>query len=161
MIQVSLLKRIWGKLFCIMLALFLGCNNTVTAGADFIKTDVSDDKQSGEEADEVIYTAVPTKPGRVKLLSCKSKQKKSATVKWKKVIDSDGYQVQWSENRKFSNNGQMFLEPSWKSVVIKGWGLQSKKNFYFRVRAYKSGNNANDYQDVYGRWSKIKKVKIK
>lgn len=159
MIQVSLLKGIWGKLFCIMLALFLGCNNTVTAGADFVKTDVSDDKQSGEETDEVTYMAVPTKPGRVKLLSCKSKQKKSATVKWKKVIDSDGYQVQWSEERNFSDYGQLFLSD--KSVVIKGWGLQSKKKFYFRVRAYKSGNNANDYQDVYGRWSKIKKVKIK
>ena len=100
----------------------------------------------------------PSKPGKVKLTSCKSKSKKNIKIRWKKVSGSDGYQVQWSRKRSFSSKRTSY---TYGQTKVLDYGLKSKKKYYVRVRAYKDGNRANDYQYVYGSWSKVKVVKVK
>lgn len=99
----------------------------------------------------------PSKPGRVKITVCKSKQKKCLRLKWKDVPESRGYQIQYARKRSFA--GKRAVNVYGKSSVL--YGLKSKKIYYIRIRAYKSGNSANNYKRVYGKWSKIKKVRVK
>ena len=106
----------------------------------------------------IITEKKPSKPGKVKLISCKSKKKGIVKIKWKKVSGSDGYWVQYSEKRNFSNYGQLPVGKDRKGMSISGGGLKSKKKYYVRVRAYKVTEHS---EHVYGRWSKVKAVKVK
>ena len=81
-----------------------------------------------------------TRPSQVKSLKVKNKRKTKANLTWKKVTGAKGYQVQYSMKKKF---------PARKT---------KKKTYYFRVRAYKKKANGSK---VYGKWSKVKKVKIR
>ena len=82
--------------------------------------------------------------------------KKSATLSWKTITGSTGYQIQYSTSKNFSKA---------KTVKIAGAGkrfttikkLTSKKTYYVRIRAYKIVNK----KTVYGAWSVSKKVVVK
>lgn len=86
----------------------------------------------------------------------KSVKKKSMKVTWKKVADAEGYQIQYSLNKKFKS-GKKYktvtktVSAKKASVTIKK--LKSKKKYYVRVRSF-SGN-------TYSAWSKIVKKTIK
>ncbi len=95
------------------------------------------------------------KPGKITGLSVSVKKKKM-TVSWKKKSSISGYQLQYAQNKKFTKkkktkNIQNYLR---KKTVT---GLQRKKTYYVRVRAYKKVSGKN----YYGKWSKVKKVKTK
>lgn len=94
-----------------------------------------------------------TKPAVVKSLSVKNKKKK-AILSWKKVKDAKGYHIQYALNKKFTKKKKTKLIKKNK-ITIKN--LKKKKTYYFRVRAYK----LNGKKKVYGKWSKVKKIKIK
>ena len=82
--------------------------------------------------------------------------KKSATVSWKTVTGSTGYQIQYSTNKNFSKSKIIKVTGAGKkSTTIKK--LTSKKNYYVRVRAYKTVNK----KAVYGAWSSSKKTVVK
>ena len=66
---------------------------------------------------------------------------------------ADGYQVQYARKKSFK--GKQSETAYGKSTTL--W-LKSKKKYYIRVRAYKYGNIK---YKVYGKWSKVKKVKTK
>ena len=99
-------------------------------------------------------------PSKPSLSSVKNDKSKKLTAKWKKVKDANGYQVEYARNKKFTK--------SKKSMTIKGNATKSPsfttkklkkgKVYYVRVRAYKTDADGNK---VYGKWSKVKKVKIK
>ena len=91
----------------------------------------------------------PTKVSKVKV----SVKKKKTTVSWKKVKGAKGYQVQYALNKKFTKKKKIKLVKKNK-ITIKGL---KKKVYYIRVRAYKKVNG----KKVYGKWSKVKKVRIK
>lgn len=104
------------------------------------------------------YVSIKTKSKySVTLSSAKSSKKKKISVKWKKVSGVTGYQVMWSTSSNFKKN---FL-----SVKVKGSSKtsktlttsQSKKNYYVRVRAYKTSKGKTTYYS----WSAPKKVKVK
>lgn len=85
-----------------------------------------------------------------------NKGKKKIFVNWKAQRGVDGYQIQYSTNKKFTKklknkNVKGFVK---EKMTIKG--LKKKKLYYVRVRAYKKNGN----ETVYGPWSKIKKIKI-
>ena len=132
--------------------------NAVTASQPAI-TDKKGTTTDKDTTDKDTYKEKkPSKPGRVKWTSCKSKRKGQVKMKWKKVSGSDGYQVQWSRSRSFSRKKTIYAYGKTKTL---DYGLKSKKKYFIRVRAYKEGNSANNYQYVYGNWSKVKKVKVK
>ena len=87
--------------------------------------------------------------------------KKSATVKWKKVSAKNQkkigkIQIQYSLDKNF-RTGVKTTTAKKKAVSKKIKKLQSKKKYYFRIRAYKSSGG----QVHVSKWSKVKGVKIK
>lgn len=101
-------------------------------------------------------SAAPQKikaPARVKKLKVKNKKKKSVTLSWKKVVGAKGYRLQYATNKNFEKKKNKFVKKT-KYTVKK---LKRKKKYYFRVRAYKLDGK----KKVYGKWSGVKKVKIK
>ena len=93
----------------------------------------------------------------LKILSQLKKVKKSKTCKvtlsWKKVTGAKGYQLQYALNKKFKKKKSIQTKKT-KYTIKK---LKKNKTYYIRVRAYKM----NGRKKVYGKWSKVKKVKIK
>ena len=83
---------------------------------------------------------VVTKPAKVKIKSAKKKGKK-VTLKWKKISDAAGYVVYMK-----TNSGKF------KAVI----SLKEGNKYSFKIRAYKLDEETN----VYGAYSKIKKVKM-
>ena len=82
--------------------------------------------------------------------------KKSATLSWKTITGSTGYQVQYSTSKNFSKAKTVKIAGAGKrSTTIKK--LTSKKTYYVRIRAYKIVNK----KTVYGAWSVSKKVVVK
>ncbi|MCH5265002.1 MAG: fibronectin type III domain-containing protein [Lachnospiraceae bacterium] len=101
-------------------------------------------------------TAVVTAPAKVKKITAKNKQKKSAILTWEKVSGVKGYQIQYALNKKFTKKkkSKLITKNTGKITIKK---LKKKKTYYFRIRAYK----LNGTKKVYGSWSKAKKIKIK
>lgn len=91
-------------------------------------------------------------PGTAKLLSVKNKKARLVSVKIKQTNGATGYVIQYSMDKKFKKAKKLY---STKSITQIG-GLK-KKIYYFRVRTYL----VRDGKKVYGKWSNVKKVKIK
>ena len=94
------------------------------------------------------------KPGKVKLSKAKAGKKK-VTLKWKKIKGATGYQVQMSTKKK---KGFKNIKKETTKLKFVKKKLKSKKTYYFRVRAYVKGASG---KKVYGKWSKVKKAKVK
>ncbi len=92
-------------------------------------------------------------PVNVKWKSCKAKKRGKVVLKWEKVSDADGYQVQYARKKSFK--GKKSETAYGKSTTL--W-LKSNKKYFIRVRAY---TYDGDYNKVYGKWSSIKKIKTK
>ena len=94
-------------------------------------------------------------PAAVKLSSAKAKGT-SVTVKWSKVSGASGYAVHraTSQNGKYTRVGTI---KKGSTVSYTDSRLKSKKNYYYKVRAYRTVNGKN----VYGSYSAVKKVKTK
>ena len=92
-------------------------------------------------------------PGKVKITSVKNVKGKKISTKWKKVKGAKGYQLQYALSKKFKKKKSIQTKKT-KYTIKK---LKKKKTYYIRVRAYKM----NGKKKVYGKWSKVKKVKAK
>ena len=82
--------------------------------------------------------------------------KKYFAVRWTKVEDASGYQVQYSTVKSMKTKKTVTIKGN-STVVKKITKLQAKKYYYVRVRTYKKV----DGKTVYGAWSTIKRVKTK
>ena len=91
-------------------------------------------------------------PAKVKGVKVKNLKGRKLKVSWSWDI-TDGYQIQYATNKKYKKAKKTVTQK--KQYVIKK--LRKKKTYYIRVRAYTVYNG----KTVYGRWSKVKKVKIK
>ena len=95
---------------------------------------------------------VVTKPAKVKIKSAKKKGKK-VTLKWKKISDAAGYVVYMKTNSgKFKAVKTVKKAKKVKAVI----SLKKGNKYSFKIRAYKLDEETN----VYGAYSKIKKVQI-
>jgi len=95
---------------------------------------------------------VVTKPAKVKIKSAKKKGKK-VTLKWKKISDAAGYVVYMKTNSgKFKAVKTVKKAKTVKAVI----SLKKGNKYSFKIRAYKLDEETN----VYGTYSKIKKVKM-
>ena len=92
-------------------------------------------------------------PGKVKVTSVKNVKGKKISAKWKKVKGAKGYQLQYALSKKFKKKKSIQTKKT-KYTIKK---LKKKKTYYIRVRAYKM----NGKKKVYGKWSKVKKIKRK
>ena len=95
------------------------------------------------------------KVNKANLSSVKAKSGKKAAVKYKAVSKAAGYEVVYSTNKKMKKNC-ISLKTKSKSVTLSG--LTKGKTYYVKVRAYKTDSTG---QAVYGKYSAVKKVKIK
>ena len=95
---------------------------------------------------------IVTKPAKVKIKSAKKKGKK-VTLKWKKISDAAGYVVYMKTNSgKFKAVKTVKKAKTVKAVI----SLKKGNKYSFKIRAYKLDEETN----VYGAYSKIKKVKM-
>ena len=83
----------------------------------------------------------------------KNKKGRKLVVRWNAVKDAKGYQLQYALNKKFKKKKSVQTKKT-KYTIKK---LKKKKTYYIRVRAYKM----NGKKKVYGKWSTVKKVKIR
>ena len=97
---------------------------------------------------------VVTNPRKVQTKLAKSTKKRKITFKWKKPTGT-GYQYQWSTSKNFKKN---YLTKTTKKTNVTISTSKSRKTYYVRVRAYKTHSNGKKY---YGKWSTVKKVKVK
>ncbi len=104
-------------------------------------TSVSD---SGDDADQV---------DRVEDVKLKAKSKK-ITVTFGKVDGAKGYQIEYALNKKMTKSKKAKTTKK-TSITIKN--LKKGKTYYVRVRAYKLDGK----KKVYGKWSSVKKIKVK
>lgn len=95
-------------------------------------------------------------PKQVKGVKAKKTGKRKWKISWKKIKKANRYQVKLARNRAFTKDKKQ-EEPYFAKHYF--WNLKKKKTYYIKVRAvYYNYNNATYY---YGKWSRIKKMKIK
>ena len=101
---------------------------------------------------KITVYGVPKKPEMKKLTA----GKKKFTVQWKKDKKTDGYQVQYSTDKKFKKNVKS-VNVSKKNTKTTVKKLKKGKTYRVRVRSYKKING----KKYYSGWGKVKSVKVK
>lgn len=113
-------------------------NNTNTGNTDTVTTNTN---------------KVVKKPAKVKIKSARNIKKRQIKISIKKIKHVSGYQIRWSDSRRF--NGYWQKTTAKTKYTLKK--LDKNTLYYIKVRAYaKNGKKRN-----YGKWSKVKKVKVK
>ena len=107
----------------------------------------------GSKKTRLLLSGKKIKVGKVKIKSAKNKKKQKLLLQWGKIKNAKGYQLQYAMNKKFKKKKSVQTKKT-KYTIKK---LKKKKTYYIRVRAYKM----NGKKKVYGKWSTVKKVKIK
>ncbi len=102
------------------------------------------------------------KPGAVKIKKVRAKKKsaKKLSVTLKKVANANGYQVAVykSKNNAKKNRAAIVRKLATKiKITLKSKALKNKKKLFVRARAYRKYSKTK----VFGKWSGVKKVKIK
>ena len=80
----------------------------------------------------------------------------------RKVAKASGYQIKVypTSGKAKKNKGAIttkFITKNTKKLVVKNKKLKNKKRLYVKARAYRNVGKIK----IYGRWSKIKKVRIR
>lgn len=124
-----------------------GADVTVT-NAPTTKPTVVTTKKSITVVDKKIVA-----PGKVKITKAKNVSKKKIKLTWKKQSKALVYQAKYSIYKSFR-------KPKTKATMKCFYtlsGLKKKKTYYIKVRGYtlKKGKR------LYGKWSTVKKVKVK
>ncbi|MDY3249589.1 MAG: hypothetical protein SOX32_04495, partial [Candidatus Choladocola sp.] len=95
-------------------------------------------------------------PRRMTITSVKNSKNGTAAVGWKTDGLAGGYQLQICRNSKFKEGVTSYeIKKTKKGRTITG--LKKKKTYYFRIRPYIKVKNTL----FYGRWSKVRSIKIK
>lgn len=101
---------------------------------------------------KITVYGVPKKPEMKKLTA----GKKKFTVQWKKDKKADGYQVQYSTDKKFKKNVKS-VNVSKKNTKATVKKLKKGKTYRVRMHSYKKING----KKYYSGWGKVKSVKVK
>lgn len=103
--------------------------------------------------EECTTTVQVTKPAKANIKSLKNVKKKKIKVSIKKIKGAAGYQVRWSDNKKFNGYWQKTIKN--RTYTIKR--LDKNTRYYVKTRAYVK----NGKKKLYGKWSNRKSVKVK
>lgn len=101
---------------------------------------------------KITVYGVPKKPEMKKLTA----GKKKFTVQWKKDKKADGYQVQYSTDKKFKKNVKS-VNVSKKNTKATVKKLKKGKTYRVRMHSYKKING----KKYYSGWGKVKSVKVR
>ena len=96
-------------------------------------------------------------PAQQKITYIKSAKTKTAALKWKKNTGAAGYQIQYSTDPKMKKNVKTLNISNRNTYTRTITGLQRKKRYYFRVRAYGKYKT----RKLYGTFSAVKNCIIK
>lgn len=115
---------------------------------------------TGKAANPTKATEVSVKkPARVKITKIYAKKKSSSKIKIyiKKINKVQGYEVRISLRKKAK---KVLVKKFVKKIrfTIQSKKLRNKKKLYVKVRAYRIGNRG---RKIYGKWSKVKRVKYR
>lgn len=99
-------------------------------------------------------TTAVKKPGRAVIKSLKNQKKRKLKVTLKKMAKVKGYQVRWCDSKSFE--GYEDKGTTKTKVIIKH--LDKRTKYYVKARAYRKKANGTK---LYGRWSKVKKKRVK
>ena len=88
--------------------------------------------------------------------------KKKITIKWKKQKkNTDGYEIQYSTNKKFKKAVKTVTVKNNKKNTKTIKKLKRGKKYYVRIRTYKNVSSNGQIIRVYSDWSKKKGVKVR
>ena len=97
------------------------------------------------------------KPAKVKIKSAsKKKTAKKAKIVIAKVKGAKGFQIRYCDNKKFDGYESKTIKKNTTKFTLKG--LEKKTKYYVKIRAYNKKRNG---KKQYGKWSRIKKIKMK
>lgn len=133
-------KRLLFFIVCILLCF---SSVQVTDAKDKEKTQETQEKQEKKKKKD-------KKTGSVELTEKTSQTPNSVTLCWKKVKKVNGYEI-W---RKQGKNGKLKLVKKIKKNTITKWTdkkLNREKEYYYKIRTYKTKNDQNEY----GAFSKV------
>lgn len=100
---------------------------------------------------------ITVKPKKAVLKTAKPTKKRTLKVTWKRDAKATGYQVAIAQNKKFKKGKKTALIKKNKTTSKTFKKLKSRKNYYYKVRAYKQVGKTK----IYGSYSKVKKVKVR
>ena len=102
-------------------------------------------------------SAKSVKVPKAKIAKLQSAKPGNLTMKIKKIKKVSGYKVKVSQNKKFKKSKTYKIKKNQKTVK----GLKQGKKYFVKVRAYKKIKIKRKSKTVYGKWSKVKSMKIK
>lgn len=128
----------------------------LTAGTAQIKVTTASKKIAKTISITVADDSVKGNIGRVLGLKAVNKKGKKVKLSWKKVKSATGYRILYAANSKFTKSKRtVVIAKNSVSKVIKG--LKKGTTYYIKVQAFQKQGN----KYVYGKYSSIKKVKVK
>lgn len=93
---------------------------------------------------------------KITLKKVKALGKRKVKVTWKRLAGAGGYQLQYAMNRSFKKKvKKKNIRQTATNVTLKK--LKKGATYYFRIRAYNNLNSSKKY----GKWSNVKKIKVK
>ena len=130
-------------------------NETTTAqDATTVKPTTTIQPTTAETTVQATTTEIQTL-GKATVNSVKKVKVRKAKISIKKIAGAEGYQYKYSSTKNFKK-GTVIVKTTKKNVLITKKFKKNQK-CYVKVRAYKTVNKVR----VYGKWSKVKSVKIK
>ncbi len=125
------------------------------------------------------YSGTVKKAFTIRLAGCSVKKIKAVsgafTAQWTKDAQADGYQLQYSLDKRFQENSARSLYVKKASITKKKASITKKKTFitkktvknrkagrkyYVRVRAYKTVKSGGKNTKIYSAWSKAVRVNV-
>lgn len=134
-------------------------NGKVTIKANYCGTaciTITASDSSGKYEGISKKVTVLVKPQKISKLSVSSKNSKAIDIKWKKVNDVTGYQLQYSTDKGFKKSVKVQKIKKSSVVSKRITKLNGGKTYYIRMRTYVKFGGKEYYSD----WSSIKKIKI-
>ena len=121
-------------------------------------------KTKAQKAQEAYNAAAKkAKAVKVKIKKPKALKGKRITATWKKASGASGYQIACSTSKKFSKKTTKTFKVGSKVTKRTIRSLKAGKKYYVKVRSFKVLFNPAKYKNgrVYGKWSKVKAIKVK
>lgn len=103
--------------------------------------------------------SITVKPKRAVMKKLTSPRKGTLKVTWAKTSKVSGYEITIATNNKFTKGKKTYKVKSYKTTAKTISGLKSGRTYYVRIRGYKTVKGSK--RPVYGRYSEVKKIKIK
>ncbi len=108
----------------------------------------SDNNNQETEESEIAENDVISHFAKKKIKNVKlTAKKKALLLKWKTEPEADGYQIQFSMNKKFEKAKKVSVQKEKNRLLISK--LKAKKKYFVRIRAYKLDA---DGMNAYSKW---------